>query len=121
MEQFLTNDLHRAFRLDALASSHPITVNVEDPEDIKTVFDAITYSKVCGAKTPPPIFGNTCTYVNNVLACKIKDLCSIIYVYNQLFFHFKGSSIIRMLSDFLTEDTFKGGLQVSAVILSFCY
>jgi hypothetical protein len=47
MEQFLINDLHRAFRLDALASSHPITVMVEDPEEIKTAFDAITYSKVC--------------------------------------------------------------------------
>ena len=47
MEQFLINDLHRAFRLDALATSHPITVTVEDPEEIKTVFDAITYSKVC--------------------------------------------------------------------------
>ncbi|CAB3992820.1 glutamyl aminopeptidase-like isoform X1 [Paramuricea clavata] len=67
MEQFLINDLHRAFRLDALASSHPITVEVEDPEEIKTVFDAITYSK--------------------------------------------GSSIIRMLSDFLTEKIFKEGLK----------
>ena len=46
MEQFLINDLHRAFRLDALTTSHPITVDVEDPEDIKTVFDSITYSKV---------------------------------------------------------------------------
>ncbi len=50
MEQFLINDLHRAFRLDALVTSHPITVTVEDPEEIKTVFDAITYSKVCKNK-----------------------------------------------------------------------
>ncbi|XP_028402372.1 glutamyl aminopeptidase-like [Dendronephthya gigantea] len=74
-EQFLTSDLHRAFRLDALASSHPIQVEVNDPEEIKTVFDSITYSK--------------------------------------------GASIIRMLSDFLTEEKFKDGLKNYLIVNKF--
>ncbi|XP_028399989.1 glutamyl aminopeptidase-like [Dendronephthya gigantea] len=45
LDTFLLNDLYRAFRLDAFASSHPITVDVENPADIATIFDGITYSK----------------------------------------------------------------------------
>jgi hypothetical protein len=43
---FIVNDLFPAFRLDALASSHPISVHVENPADIATIFDLITYCKV---------------------------------------------------------------------------
>ncbi|XP_046862649.1 glutamyl aminopeptidase-like [Xenia sp. Carnegie-2017] len=68
LEQFLLRNVHRAFRFDALANSHPITVNVEDPEDIKTIFDVVTYSKGC--------------------------------------------TVIRMLSDFLSEETFREGLKI---------
>ena len=32
--------------MDALASSHPISVDVENPADIATIFDGITYQKV---------------------------------------------------------------------------
>ena len=45
LDMFLVNDLYPAFRLDALASSHPISVNVENPEDIATIFDRVTYCK----------------------------------------------------------------------------
>ncbi|CAJ1057308.1 aminopeptidase Ey-like [Xyrichtys novacula] len=64
------NDVHRVFAIDALASSHPLSSKEEDiqrPEQISELFDAISYSK--------------------------------------------GASVLRMLSDFLTEDVFKRGLQ----------
>lgn len=32
---------------DALLTSHPIIVNVSTPSEITSVFDAISYSKVC--------------------------------------------------------------------------
>ncbi|XP_075998652.1 aminopeptidase N-like [Genypterus blacodes] len=62
-------DVHRVFAVDALASSHPLSSNEDDiqkPEQISELFDAISYSK--------------------------------------------GASVLRMLSDFLTEDVFSVGL-----------
>uniref|UniRef100_A0A8C6UFB3 Aminopeptidase n=1 Tax=Neogobius melanostomus TaxID=47308 RepID=A0A8C6UFB3_9GOBI len=64
------NDVHRVFAVDALTSSHPLSSKEEDiqrPEQISELFDAISYSK--------------------------------------------GASVLRMLSDFLTEDVFKMGLR----------
>ncbi|XP_060892359.1 aminopeptidase N-like [Labrus mixtus] len=64
------NDVHRVFAIDALASSHPLSSKEEDiqkPEQISELFDAISYSK--------------------------------------------GASVLRMLSDFLTEPVFTKGLQ----------
>ena len=46
MEQFLLSDLQRVFPMDALASSHPISVEVDHPKKIKQLFDRISYSKV---------------------------------------------------------------------------
>lgn len=62
-------DVHRVFAIDALATSHPLSSPEEDiqrPEQISELFDAISYSK--------------------------------------------GASVLRMLSDFLTENVFKKGL-----------
>ncbi|XP_041652254.1 alanyl (membrane) aminopeptidase b [Cheilinus undulatus] len=64
------NDVHRVFAVDALASSHPLSSKEEDiqkPEQISELFDAISYSK--------------------------------------------GASVLRMLSDFLTEEVFTTGLK----------
>ncbi|XP_069384059.1 aminopeptidase N-like isoform X2 [Paralichthys olivaceus] len=64
------NDVHRVFAVDALASSHPLSSKEEDiqrPEQISELFDAISYSK--------------------------------------------GASVLRMLSDFLTEEIFVMGLR----------
>ncbi|XP_068595878.1 aminopeptidase Ey-like [Brachionichthys hirsutus] len=64
------NDVHRVFAVDALVSSHPLSSHEDDiqkPEQISEVFDAISYSK--------------------------------------------GASVLRMLSDFLTEDVFTMGLK----------
>ncbi|KAJ8344161.1 hypothetical protein SKAU_G00314900 [Synaphobranchus kaupii] len=64
------NDVHRVFAIDALASSHPLSSKEEEinkPEQINELFDAISYSK--------------------------------------------GASVLRMLSEFLTEDVFVRGLR----------
>ncbi len=64
-EQFVLT-VHRAFVLDALESSHPVSVEVDNPADIWSIFDGISYSK--------------------------------------------GASIIQMMTNFLTMDTFTKGL-----------
>ncbi|KAG7263691.1 hypothetical protein CRUP_007759 [Coryphaenoides rupestris] len=72
------SDVHRVFAVDALASSHPLSSKEDDiqrPEQISELFDAISYSK--------------------------------------------GASVLRMLSDFLTEDIFKVGL--SSYLHKFAY
>ncbi len=43
--QFSTNDLGIALRLDALASTHPIEIEVHHPNEIGEIFDAVSYSK----------------------------------------------------------------------------
>ncbi|XP_071824973.1 aminopeptidase N-like isoform X3 [Apostichopus japonicus] len=66
MEQFLAEDLHRVFALDALGSSHPVRVPVNSPAEISEIFDTISYAK--------------------------------------------GASILRMLNNILSEETFRRGL-----------
>ncbi|CAM4612702.1 unnamed protein product [Lepidochelys olivacea] len=64
------NDMYRVMKVDALASSHPLSFlesEINTPAQISEIFDAIAYSK--------------------------------------------GASVLRMLSEFLTEDSFKKGLQ----------
>ncbi|KAL0968051.1 hypothetical protein UPYG_G00261660 [Umbra pygmaea] len=71
-------DVHRVFAVDALASSHPLSSNEEDiqkPEQISELFDAISYSK--------------------------------------------GASVLRMLSDFLSEKVFTNG--ISTYLTAFAY
>jgi len=46
MEQFVLEKTQPALALDALASSHPISVEVRDPKEIEAIFDTISYSKV---------------------------------------------------------------------------
>lgn len=45
LEQIVISELHTSFRTDVLDSSHPINVEVNDPEEIDQIFDAISYSK----------------------------------------------------------------------------
>ena len=58
--------MHRCFELDALRSSHPISVPVQHPNEIGEIFDAISY--------------------------------------------LKGSSVIRMMANFLSEKVFNRGV-----------
>ena len=46
MDQFVTLELQRVFKLDQLANSHPIYVPVNHPAEINEIFDSISYSKV---------------------------------------------------------------------------
>ncbi|KAI9491733.1 aminopeptidase [Zychaea mexicana] len=64
---FVNEDVPRALNLDALRSSHPIEVAVNDPAEIHQIFDAISY--------------------------------------------YKGASVIRMLSSWLSVDTFLAGVR----------
>ncbi|KAJ9056680.1 hypothetical protein DSO57_1030462 [Entomophthora muscae] len=43
--QFVVDDFERGLELDAMRSSHPIEVEVKDPNEISQIFDAISYSK----------------------------------------------------------------------------
>lgn len=46
MEQFILDKTQPALSLDALATSHPISVQVGDPTEIESIFDTISYNKV---------------------------------------------------------------------------
>jgi len=45
MDQFWANVLLPALKLDSLASSHPVSVPVNDPKEIEAIFDTISYKK----------------------------------------------------------------------------
>ena len=45
MDQFLANVVLPALSLDSLASSHPVSVPVNDPKEIEAIFDTISYKK----------------------------------------------------------------------------
>ena len=44
-EQFTVTDLHYVFGIDALESSRPIDFEVNTPDEINQMFDAISYEK----------------------------------------------------------------------------
>ena len=45
LEQYVVHELQSSFILDSLESSHPISIEVDYPDEINEVFDAITYVK----------------------------------------------------------------------------
>ncbi|XP_050424604.1 endoplasmic reticulum aminopeptidase 1-like [Adelges cooleyi] len=45
MAQFVLDKTQQGLRLDALSTSHPISVTVHDPVEIEAIFDSISYSK----------------------------------------------------------------------------
>ena len=47
MDQFILTELYVAFNYDQSSFSHPVSVEVEDPKQIKNIFDALSYGKVC--------------------------------------------------------------------------
>lgn len=44
-EQIVILDIQDVFKIDALESSHPISVQVNDPNEINELFDDISYAK----------------------------------------------------------------------------
>lgn len=45
LEQFIVHDLQNVFALDALESSHQISIEVKHPDEISEIFDKISYGK----------------------------------------------------------------------------
>jgi aminopeptidase N len=45
LQQFVTSELQNVMSLDALESSHPISVVVHHPNEIHEIFDRISYGK----------------------------------------------------------------------------
>jgi len=45
LEQFIVYDLQDVLRIDALESSHPISIPVKHPDEISEIFDRISYGK----------------------------------------------------------------------------
>lgn len=45
MDQFVLDKTQAGLGLDALATSHPISVPVKDPAEIEAIFDSISYAK----------------------------------------------------------------------------
>ena len=43
--QFIASEQQAAFRLDALDNTHPIEVPINHPDEIRSIFDAISYNK----------------------------------------------------------------------------
>lgn len=46
MEQFTVDVMHKVMITDAKLSSHPIIQNLENPDEITSFFDEISYQKV---------------------------------------------------------------------------
>jgi len=44
-DQFVVDDQDRALELDASSSSHPVLQHVDNPDQIRSLFDSISYSK----------------------------------------------------------------------------
>ncbi len=72
---FVTNDIFSSQRLDSLENSHPVQTEIDNPDEIHGMFDAISYHK--------------------------------------------GSSLIRMLHQYMGEEDFKKGLR--AYLKKFAY
>lgn len=45
MLHFVNDELARGFQLDSLKSSHPIEVEIDNPNELDEIYDAITYAK----------------------------------------------------------------------------
>ncbi|KAL0271356.1 UNVERIFIED_CONTAM: hypothetical protein PYX00_008471 [Menopon gallinae] len=45
LEQFVTQETQNVFALDALRTSHPISIEVHHPDEISEIFDRISYGK----------------------------------------------------------------------------
>ncbi len=46
-DKFVTGKVQGSLALDAHSDSHPISVAVHDPKEVQSIFDSISYDKVC--------------------------------------------------------------------------
>lgn len=91
MDQFILDKTQQGLHLDALSTSHPISVTVYDPVEIEAIFDSISYSKV-----------RTYSLFN-------KHIIEI-YFFIYRFFNFQGAAILYMLEKFLSQNILRRGL-----------
>ena len=89
LPQIIIDDVQDVFGVDALESSHPISVTVNDPNEINELFDRISYGKG-----------------KFIQSLKKKQLEMALKSTTNM----AGASIIRMLNKFLGENTFRLGL-----------
>jgi len=45
LDQLVVSEVQMVFGLDALKTSHPISIEVGNPDEINEIFDRISYSK----------------------------------------------------------------------------
>ena len=91
-EQFNVLDLHYVFEIDALESSRPIDYEVNTPDQINQMFDAISYEK--GMQQ------------TNIVSFIDKGIING----SLLLYEILGSCVIRMCANFLGEPTFRRGV-----------
>jgi len=97
MAQFVLDKTQQGLKLDALSTSHPISVSVHDPVEIEAIFDSISYSKVI------------LVYIVVYIVVNYKYmyfLNSIIILKNRI----QGAAILYMLEKFLGLETLRSGL-----------
>lgn len=94
LDQFVVSEVQMVFGLDALQSSHPVSIEVGNPDEINEIFDRISYAK-----------GNSLEF------CSKESRLSENYKNYQLYIYpSAGASIIRMMDHFLTTPVFTAGL-----------
>ena len=97
--------------VDSVTSSHPIVVNVNNPNQINEVFDSISYSKVSHVTNAVwRVFGE-----RRVLLCL--QFCIFLKNRSNTFFYFQGSAIIGMLEAVMGQDKFFEGVGVMIFFL----
>lgn len=65
LPQIVIDDIQDVFGVDALETSHPISVTVNDPNEINELFDRISYGKgkkIQNTKTEKPICENPLSF-----------------------------------------------------------
>lgn len=90
MDQFVVQEVQNVFSLDALTSSHQISIPVGNPDEINDIFDRISYGKG--------------------LFHRVKSAFKTTDSFSSLSYYFKGAAIIRMMDHFLTTEVFNKGI-----------
>lgn len=72
LEQFVIFDLQNVFALDALESSHQISIEVGHPDEINEIFDRISYGKGNISLFHVANEAEYCTYVLKIFSSWIK-------------------------------------------------
>lgn len=101
MDQFIVSELQNVFHMDQLATSHPVYIPVNHPDEINEIFDQISYAKV--------------GQISLIQECDCMTCLTLPIPQDKIFkyFFFQGASVVRMIQSVIGEDTFRKGLEVS--------